>query len=269
MTYRKQGFTLIELLVVVSIIALLVSILLPALNSARSRAQTVVCAANLKNYGLALEMYTQENEGWTPSAWYWLYTSDTITLAGNNYGVPTYCMWHFDELEPDGSLWPYLEGKDVHMCPTFESLSRSTGCPNCNGSLPFHPVYSYSMNVWIGLDWEKTSRTIKLTKVDRPSECVSFSEENLWTINVANGDDINYSGAVLNDNVLWLTRGPTMYVDNFATYHNVNRNNRNEGKANAVFMDSHVELIRGEPYDQSYIKFGQPWSGHKYLEPKT
>ncbi len=209
-----------------------------------------------------------------PTAANWLYTQETITLAANSYLVPKWCMWHFDELEPDGPLWAYLEGKDVHMCPTFETLSRSRGCPNCSASsnIPFNPFYSYAMNAWLGMDWanypNNTSRSLKISKVDRPAECVSFSEENLWTINIANGDDINYSNAVLNDNVLWLARGATFYVDNFATYHNVGRNDLNEGKANAVFLDSHVELIRGEAYDESYLKYGLPYSGHKNLEPK-
>ena len=60
--YRKAGaFTLIELLVVVSIIALLVSILLPALSKAREQTKAVVCMVNLKQQGLASEYYCQDN----------------------------------------------------------------------------------------------------------------------------------------------------------------------------------------------------------------
>jgi prepilin-type processing-associated H-X9-DG protein len=60
---------LIELLVVVAIIALLVAILLPALNEAREIAKKVVCQANLKQFATATAMYTNEENSWLPLGW--------------------------------------------------------------------------------------------------------------------------------------------------------------------------------------------------------
>lgn len=63
MNRRRTGFTLVELLVVISIIALLLSILMPSLSKARNQAKMVVCKSNLKQLGLCYIMYTGDNNG--------------------------------------------------------------------------------------------------------------------------------------------------------------------------------------------------------------
>ena len=68
-TRCHRAFTLVELLVVIGIIALLIGILLPALNLAREQAKVVTCAANLRTVGQGINIYAANNKGYFPASY--------------------------------------------------------------------------------------------------------------------------------------------------------------------------------------------------------
>lgn len=103
MTLRaaKVGFTLIELLVVISIVALLLAILLPALRSARLAGQGVQCASNQRQLLIAYSTYADDNDEYLPI---WFGNSKPPS-----YGAP-YQFYLIDTAY-------YLQSQDVHKCP--------------------------------------------------------------------------------------------------------------------------------------------------------
>lgn len=132
---RKQGFTLIELLIVIAIIAILASLLLPALSRAKAQARTDHCMNNLRQHGLGLALYVEDNQRRYP-------------ISSNGIGQPPVPgMWY-------GRTEPYVLGvkKPREFDIPFEPFYPCPGSPHALsyaqfGSFEYTKIRSYTNRV--------------------------------------------------------------------------------------------------------------------------
>ena len=177
----KSGFTLVELLVVIGIIAVLISILLPALQRARDSAATIKCAANLRSIGQGLLAYAAENKQFLPTAFYYRGTTVNPTTGLQTPTAATYGYVHWTSLLY-GSVQP-----DAFLCPAV-----------ANGGLPptdplpgnFDPNQSVdSSNNWPAGTASPDGRVTAVTAIDGTGKSISYfpdyaqATRNAYTLN--------------------------------------------------------------------------------------
>ena len=145
----RKAFTLIELLVVIAIIAILAAILFPVFAQAKISAKQVVCASNMRQLGMGLIMYLQDNDDqWVPSAtWSPMtgFASQQIWIGydNNNYGLDGGFFGHVYEAARNpvrpGGIDPYLKNHGIKRCPMMPQQWQSAYAYNF-----FNPAYGSS-----------------------------------------------------------------------------------------------------------------------------
>ena len=176
---KRQGFTLIELLVVVSIIALLVSILLPALGRARESAKTVVCASHLRQLGFGLIYYAGDNQGFLPIGYDTRYNYRSQFWGQK---IKEYMGYKDNGKDPG-------DEPELLICPSDKERKKNVS-PEYNYYWWFastHGGDGYGYNSWyLGSTSVSISTSpdvkCKLDAVHTPSEKVALGDGDSWLI---------------------------------------------------------------------------------------
>lgn len=246
---KRTAFTLVELLVVIGIIALLISVLLPALNSARRASNTTKCLSNLRQLGTAQLMFAQEHRGYALKAWY--NNSPRGLGKGEDWGFRDAATG-----DPYGWGWDsvmyykkYVKGKDVFRCPADTSdFMRGTGYspnipgddfpssyrlnasnnPRASGTVDGVPLYHYAYKI---AKVKQSARSILFTD-GKPS---GFHHLATWET-MSDGqfgrpDQVDQYGQPLSNT-------------NIEFRHSSPKTAAKDRILNAMFLDGHAETVR-------------------------
>ncbi len=232
----NKRFTLIELLVVIAIIAILAAMLLPALSKAREKARAISCVSNLKQVGLAIQMYCDQHNGHFFDSWQKI-------ADGSTMGWATLLMYCGTMPEASGNTSAFL-------CPsnTVDHYTGDVYSKNPSGQA-FKANYVYNNN--FSAKWYDSSsndnqpkQILTIDRLFKPSGTGLITEggDRSATANDATDTDIAF----------WPKQIAT--GDEYLKFEYIHNN-----ALNVTFADGHVETVKKERFSDRY----EIWANRK------
>lgn len=257
----SRGFTLIELLVVISIIALLLGILLPALGSARETGRGAVCLSNLRQLVAANTSYAGDYGGYYVPAAEDIYVENLIRWHGQRLtsGSGTDEEKTFNPTH--GPMADYIgHTGEVRQCPSFEDQldHDAPGFEVGTGGYGYNSAYIGGRNDLFGTRDASARNTARTGDVKIPIETVMFTDAAYYKIISGNTNIIEYSFA------------ETPFVQQFPDQEPTRRNAptihfRHKANTHAAWADGHVNGVTMDfthpQFEDFYTALGFGWFG--------
>jgi prepilin-type N-terminal cleavage/methylation domain-containing protein/prepilin-type processing-associated H-X9-DG protein len=222
MNAQSKAFSLIELLVAIAVIAILAALLLPALAQSRQAAKRVTCISNLRQLGIAGQLYWDDNDGecfrWRSATNAQLYWFGWMSGSGPE-GTRV-----FDATV--GALYPYVQGRGVEICPSLEYHLGEFKL-KANG-----PAYGYGYN--LHLSQSSLARPpVRITQLRRPVQTTFLAD-------AAQVNDFQAPASPENPMIeeWYYVSAQTNFT---ASSYYPNGHFRHRPRASVVFCDGHVD----------------------------
>lgn len=231
--FIRNDFTLIEMLVVISIIAILASLLLPALKRSREKAREVQCFSNIRQGIMGCIQYASDYNGFAPVAY-----KGGYTVSGTN-GTSSEARWA-------GMVYllGYASNREMFICPSAIGVVRDV-FPTMTVSVM--QTYAYGMTYNYASNPNDAGTFTNMYRLEDPSRKILLADTVYYT---------TYAG--INK---WL---PSSYIDYYLGAPTLDSQRtvylRHFGRGSAAYMDGHAGGGKGDEFKLSGIKGGRQYS---------